>query len=164
MAEIELSTSAEERGGATLDRSQHLNFEGKEQQTSPSATTLRSDGLEDVQISYEYLEFETALLTPTGIASPNRNGPPPDPPNLRPYTSPFEWSQSRKTFMIWLSCASTVVAAYSAGSYSAGNTQMSEEWGVSDVALNVGVTAFTTGFAVAPMVLGIVSTQSVHAN
>jgi multidrug resistance protein len=55
--------------------------------------------------------------------------------------------------MIVLSCLVTICAAYNAGAYSPGVEQMSEEWNVSRVATLVGITTFTVGFGIAPMVL-----------
>jgi hypothetical protein len=136
-----------------LDGSQNLDIKEKGTQDSILTATNSSNGVVDAPISCIYLEFETILPSPTSIALPKSDGVPPELPDLRPFISPFDWSESRKTFMIWLSCASTVVAAYSAGSYAAGAKQMTKEWGVCDVALNVGITAFTTGFGIAPMVL-----------
>ena len=107
----------------------------------------------DEPIIYHYLIFETELPPPTSLG-PCRDGTAaPEPPDLRNYVSPFTWSESRKTFMTWLSCAVTVVTAYTAGSYSPASQQMSEYWHVSQVATYVGITTFTTGFAIAPMVL-----------
>ena len=103
---------------------------------------------EELPIVYHYLTFETELPSPSTLAVPS-----PAPPDLRDYVSPFTWSDSRKTFITWLSCAVTVVTAYTAGSYSSASAQMSQYWGVSQVAILVGITTFTTGFAIAPMVL-----------
>lgn len=55
--------------------------------------------------------------------------------------------------IIWISCVITSLTAYTAGSYTPGLAQMTEEWHVGDVAALVGITMFTTGFAVAPMIL-----------
>ena len=104
-------------------------------------------------IIYHYLTFETDLPSPTSLGPARSDSAVPRPPDLRNYISPFTWSSSRKTFTTWLSCAVTVVTAYTAGSYSPPTQQMSEYWGVSQVATYVGITSFTTGFAVAPMVL-----------
>lgn len=121
---------------------------------STSRSENRSRSLDHVPIVYHYLTFESELPSPTGIASIPTNGNPlPQAPDLKPFTSPFDWSSSRKTFMTWLSCAVTVIAAYSAGSYAAPAAELTKQWGVSEVAFNVGITSFTTGFAVAPMVL-----------
>ncbi|KAL9610163.1 MAG: hypothetical protein Q9167_005117 [Letrouitia subvulpina] len=110
----------------------------------------------DVPIVYHYLTFETELpqpsvqsaLThePSGVAVPRS-------PDLRNYTSPFNWPDARKRYTIWLSCAVTAATAYTAGSYSPATEQLMRKWGVSQVAAYIGVTMFTTGFATAPMVL-----------
>ncbi|KAF2876940.1 major facilitator superfamily domain-containing protein [Massariosphaeria phaeospora] len=112
----------------------------------------QEEGTED--IVYHYLTFETHLPSPTTI-HPSKNGqePPPAPPDLANYISPFDWSSTRKNMIIWVSCIITTFTAFSAGAYSPGVGQMSEEWGVSNVACLVGITTFTTGFAIAPMVL-----------
>ena len=109
---------------------------------------------DDTPITYHYLTFETGLPSPTILAFSDSNAlPPPEPPDLRNHVSPFTWSASRKRWTTWLSCAVTVVTAYTAGSYSSATAAMSEEWGVSEEAIYVGITTFTTGFAIAPMVL-----------
>ncbi|OCL11783.1 MFS general substrate transporter [Glonium stellatum] len=105
-------------------------------------------------IVHHYLTFETELPPPSTIhPSISNQSPPPEPPNLKKYASPFEWSSSHKRFIIWLSCAATALTAFSAGSYSPGVDQMIAEWHVSDVAALVGITTFTAGFGIAPMVL-----------
>jgi len=107
---------------------------------------------------YHYLTFETELPPPSLLVSPKSSGQPlPEPPDLRKCVSPFTWSESRKTVTLWVSCAVTVVTAYTAGSYAAAVGSMSEEWNVSEQAIYVGITTFTTGFAIAPMVLAPVS-------
>lgn len=106
---------------------------------------------EETPIVYHYLNFDTELPAPSTLPTEDRPAPPP--PNLAKYTSPFEWSNGRKTFIVWLSCIATAFTAFSAGSYTPGVAQMSALWGVSDVAALVGITTFTCGFAVAPMVL-----------
>lgn len=111
--------------------------------------------LAEIPIVYHYLTFETSLPSPCLSRSlpPEDNLSPPDPPDLQKYASPFTWSESRKRIITWLSCAVTVTCAYSAGSYAPASEQLSEYWGVSQVATYVGITTFTTGFAIAPMVL-----------
>ncbi|KAH7078985.1 major facilitator superfamily domain-containing protein [Paraphoma chrysanthemicola] len=106
------------------------------------------------EIIWHYLTFETELPYPTTIhpTSPNQE-PPPEPPNLAKYGDPFQWSEARKNMTIWVACVITALTAFSAGSYSPGVGQMTQEWGVSSVAALVGITTFTTGFGVAPMVL-----------
>lgn len=105
-------------------------------------------------ITFHYLTFDTDLPNPTSITAKNSNCPPtPQPPNLAKFTSPFLWSDSRKNLIIWLSCIATMFTAFTAGAYSPGAEQMTREWHVSNVAFLVGITTFTTGFGVAPMVL-----------
>ncbi|OCK79709.1 MFS general substrate transporter [Lepidopterella palustris CBS 459.81] len=112
---------------------------------------VEDDG--DGPIIYYYLTFETELPPPTTIHASTGQQPPPDAPDLVKYTSPFEWSKFRKNLIIWLSCAATAITAFSAGSYSPGVEQMAKEWHINDVAALVGITTFTIGFAIAPMVL-----------
>ena len=112
-----------------------------------------SPRLVEVPIIYHYLTFETELPSPTSLEPARIDSPVPKPPDLRNYVSPFTWSTSRKTLTTWLSCAVTVLTAYTAGSYSPPSQQMSDYWGVSQLAILVGITTFAIGFAVAPMVL-----------
>lgn len=116
-------------------------------------TASSSCSLADTPIVYHYLTFETELPAPTSLGPIQDGSAAPEPPDLRNYVSPFTWSEPRKTFTTWLSCLITVVTAYSAGSYSPASDQMSKYWNVSQVAIYVGITTFTTGFAIAPMVL-----------
>ena len=105
-------------------------------------------------IFYHYLTFDTELPSPSTLTSANYNETSaPEAPDLRNYQSPFDWSKSRKTLILWLSCVSTIVTAYTAGSYSSASAAMAAEWDVSEEAIYVGITMFTTGFGIAPMVL-----------
>lgn len=130
---------------------------GDEQQKSNWKAGVQSTDVtspDDLPIQYHYLTFETELPPPFTLKSSLPDAPvAPEPPNLSSYISPFTWSESRKNFTTWLSCAVTAVTAYTAGSYSPAAAQMSAEWGVSEEAIFVGITTFTTGFAIAPMVL-----------
>ncbi|KAF2823500.1 MFS general substrate transporter [Ophiobolus disseminans] len=123
----------------------------KEQDEAAGRTVTR-----DVhgEIVWQYLTFETELPYPSTIhpTKPNQE-PPPEPPNLAKYGDPFEWSAKRKDLTIWVACVITALTAFSAGAYSPGIGQMTEEWGISNVAALVGITTFTTGFAIAPMIL-----------
>ena len=115
----------------------------------PSPTNSSSE-----DIAYHYLTFETPIPRPSYLGSPyNITTNPPEEPDLRKYESPFKWSKSRKQAITWLSCTATAVTAYTAGSYTAGYDQMTGYWGISHVAISVGVTIFTAGFAIAPMLL-----------
>ena len=125
---------------------------------TPSSTEASQSRLDhadqDAPIIYHYLTFETDLPSPTTLISSDPNAPPaPEAPDLKNHISPFLWSASRKTLITWLSCISTVVTAYTAGSYSSAAAQLSAEWSVSETAVLVGITTFSTGFAIAPMVL-----------
>ena len=134
-----------------LDESEKLP---KRESTSSSLARL---GTQD-EIVYHYLTFETDLPSPAYLSQPDyshssQTSPPAQCPNLDKYISPFLWSSQRKTIITYLSCAATAVTAYAAGSYSSGSAQMQEEWHVSQTAVAVGITTFTCGFGIAPMVL-----------
>lgn len=90
----------------------------------------------------EYLEWTTPL--------PETFTPPPG-------SNPFTWPRFQKNVALALCCFSTLVAAYGAGAYTSGIPQMSKEWDVGRVALMTGVSAFTGGFAIAPMALAPIS-------
>lgn len=108
----------------------------------------------DSPITHLYLTFETPLPSPSTSFPPDETpGPSPPQPDLVRYISPFEWPESRKNFMIWLSCIATAVTAYTAGSYAPASPYMAAEWHVSELAVVVGITTFCCGFAIAPMVL-----------
>ncbi|KAF2755256.1 MFS general substrate transporter [Pseudovirgaria hyperparasitica] len=105
-------------------------------------------------IEYHYLEFDTPLPDPDDSDKLMRGlSAPPEPPDLKRFVSPYTWPTARKRFIIIVSVIATGAAAFSAGSYAPGVAQMSQEWGISEVAALVGITIFTCGFGVAPMVL-----------
>lgn len=116
-----------------------------------SVGTMGIDG--DIPIQWEYLTFETPLPRSSRLLTPDAHKPIPEEPDLKEYESPFNWSPARKRLITWLSCIATAVTAYAAGSYTSGDDQMEAYWNVGHVAITVGVTTFTTGFALAPMVL-----------
>jgi hypothetical protein len=121
-------------------------------------TEKKGEMFQPDEIEYLYLTFDTLLPTPVGILSPQPSqSPPPDCPDLKPYTSPFLWPKGRKTLITWISCAVTAIAAYSAGEFSPALRQLTPVWNVSPVVYELGITVFTTGFAVAPMVLAPLS-------
>jgi multidrug resistance protein len=138
-------------------------FSEKEQESGDSTGCTRTP--DDIgEIVWQYLTFETELPHPTslhpttghpttGLPTAPDQGTPPEPPNLAKYGDPFDWTETRKNLTIWVACIITALTAFSAGSYSPGIGQMTAEWGVSNVAALVGITTFTTGFAVAPMIL-----------
>ena len=116
--------------------------------------------LEDVEdldaespITYHYLTFQTELPTPVIQTSRPNASLPPESPALKQYQNPFEWRESRKTAILWISCVATSVTAFSAGSYVPAIDQMTAYFGVSEIACLVGITVFTCGFGIAPMLL-----------
>ena len=100
-------------------------------------------------ITYRYLTFETPLSEAIGESDVGVPGF----SDLSNYISPFSWSSSRKAWITWLSCGVTAVTAYTAGSYSPPAEALSIYWDVSHAAILVGITTFTTGFAIAPLFL-----------
>jgi multidrug resistance protein len=129
---------------------------GEKQRDNNNDESNTSDSIVDASspIIYHYLTFETRLPLPSGgLSSKSAAAPPPPQPDLKKYTSPFEWSKTRKRFTIVLSCIATLITGYTAGSYSPAAKQMSEAWHVSEVAVQIGITTFCCGFAIAPMVL-----------
>lgn len=103
-------------------------------------------------VEYRYLTFESHIpLIP--VLPQNAPGELPPCPNLTDYDDPFAWSRTRKNLMTYLSCSVNITAAYAAGSYASPAFELTEKWGVSNVAYNVGITLFTLGFGIAPMVL-----------
>jgi hypothetical protein len=110
------------------------------------------DEAESSEIVWHYLNVQTPLPRPTSIRPPREGQEqPPDLPDLTPYISPFDWSDFRKNSILWISCVITSLTAFTAGAYSPGTGQMSQEWHVSNVAALVGITVFTCGFAIGPM-------------
>ncbi|KAE8324956.1 major facilitator superfamily domain-containing protein [Aspergillus sergii] len=92
----------------------------------------------DQDVEYLYLNFDTTLPHPVGITAPQPGQASPPPcPNLTTYASPFLWAESRKTVVTIISCCVTAMSAYAAGS----------------VVYNLGISLYTLGFAIAPMVL-----------
>lgn len=112
----------------------------------------RKTAIQQQEIEYVYLDFSTDLPTPV-VTSGSSQQQPPQPPNLIPYTSPFLWSKPRKTAITIISCCVTALSAYSAGEYTPPSDQLMAKWGVSKVVYNLGITLFTLGFGIGPMVL-----------
>ncbi|ETI24209.1 hypothetical protein G647_03578 [Cladophialophora carrionii CBS 160.54] len=103
-------------------------------------------------IEYRYLTFETDIpLKP--VLPPDNKAEMPPCPNLKDYDNPLAWSLTRKKLMTYLSCSVNIAAAYSAGSYASPTLQLTRKWGISAVAYKTGITIFTVGFGIAPMIL-----------
>ncbi|KAF2664370.1 MFS multidrug transporter-like protein [Microthyrium microscopicum] len=101
-----------------------------------------------------YLSFDTDLPAPyiEKLSDHARKNLPPA-PSLAKFQSPLQWKSSRKTVILCLGCIGTCLTAFSAGGYSPGALQMEDEWHVSHTAILVGITMFTCGFGIAPMLL-----------
>lgn len=130
-----------------------LHGQEKQDQSCDTPTPTPSQ-LGDVE--YRYLTFSTELPPPSFARSAPDDAaqtPPPEPPDLRPYISPFLWSEGRKTLLTIIACLGTVLSAAAAGSYSPPQALLSVEWGVSRVVYNIGLTIYCIGFAIAPMAL-----------
>lgn len=106
------------------------------------------------EIEYLYLSFDTPIPTPAGLASPHpgQSSPPPC-PNLKKYASPFLWPKSRKTVTTMICCAVTTMASYAAGEYTPAAVHLMKKWHISRVVYNLGITFYTLGFGIAPMIL-----------
>ncbi|OJJ37276.1 hypothetical protein ASPWEDRAFT_170761 [Aspergillus wentii DTO 134E9] len=102
-------------------------------------------------IFYQNLTFETELPSPSVPVDEIASIPPP--PNLTKLDFPYDWSPTHKAFITGVSCISTLFSSFAASCYSPGVTHMTAEWHVSQVAVLVGITTFTSGFAVGPMFL-----------
>lgn len=122
------------------------DFDEKFDDENDSEESPDSEEEEPGEVVWHYLTYATELPHPTSTC-PTRQGqqPPPEFPNLKKYTSPFDWPDTRKNMTIYIACIITALTAFSAGSYSPGVAQMTEEWHVSNVAAYVGITTFTSG-------------------
>lgn len=109
---------------------------------------------DDHGLRYQYLTFQTGL-PPSLFTATDALGL--QPPDLRKYDSPFNWSSARKNTIMFLSCCATFCIAYSAGSYSIASGPMRAKWALSGVAFNTGITTWAVGFALSPMILAPLS-------
>ncbi|KAL0940298.1 MFS multidrug transporter [Colletotrichum truncatum] len=73
------------------------------------------------------------------------------------FQCPQAWSQQRKLLSLFLLCTTTAFASVAASSYAPAKEAMATEWGVSQLAVLVGITTFTIGFALTPMLLAPIS-------
>lgn len=114
-------------------------------------------------IIYHYLDFETPLPTRSRPCKHNEatafNDEIPSPayPNLVPFISPFSWSSTRKTSILTLSSAVTMLSAYTAGAYSMPAEELRRKWNIGVVTFNTGITTWAVGFGAAPMFLAPLS-------
>lgn len=123
-----------------------------------STQEMSKTGVLQQEIEHLYLNFDTVLPFPAGISpSQSETGqlPPnlPKCPDLKKYASPFLWPKARKSVVTLVSCAVTAMAAYGAGEYSPPSKELTDKWNIGKVVYNLGITLFTLGFGIAPMVL-----------
>jgi multidrug resistance protein len=112
--------------------------------------------------AYYYLDFLTPLPTTTlpienDVTTTHDGVRLPAPPNLVPFDSPFSWSPTRKTFILILSSAVTMLSAYTAGAYSMPYEELRRKWNIGAVSFNTGITTWGVGFGAAPMFLAPLS-------
>ncbi len=113
----------------------------------------RADGTQN-SITYYYLTFETTLPLASQLTSTKPvELSAPGPPDLTHYVSPFTWPASRKNTIVFLSCITSMFVCYAAGSYDAASEQIIMQWDVSQTVSYLGITTFTIGFGIAPMIL-----------
>lgn len=145
ISELPKSSGISPRGSADPTSGTAPNTEDELDEKNDSDETLESEEEEPGEIVWHYLTYATEIPRPTSTC-PTRDGqPPPEPPDLKKYTSPFDWPDTRKNLTIYIACFITALTAFSAGSYSPGVAQMTEEWHISSVAAFVGITTFTCG-------------------
>lgn len=113
----------------------------KEEEQSPPMLIA-----DERQPRYHNLDFKTDL---SFLSGPH----PIPPPNLKSLGSPYEWTPQYKGLMTVVSCLATLFASFAASCYSPGAAQIETEWHVSRVPVLVGITTFTSGFAIGPMFL-----------
>jgi len=110
--------------------------------------------MEEAQTINQYLTFGTELPIPyTEFLSFEQISNLPPSPDLSKLRDPLTWSSRKKLFVVILSSVVTLLTAECAGLYSPGSNFMAEEWNVSHEVILIGIPSFTTGFAVAPMIL-----------
>jgi multidrug resistance protein len=110
--------------------------------------------MNDEQPAILYLTFATELPVPhTDSLSTEQISNLPPAPDLTKWRDPLTWSPRKKLLVVILSSIVTLLTAECAGLYSPGSAFMEAEWNVSHTVILIGIPAFTTGFAIAPMVL-----------
>lgn len=108
----------------------------------------------DGEMRTEYLTFDSQLPIPyTNDLSEHEKANLPKAPDLKKFRDPTTWPANKKLMIVIFSSLVTMLTAECAGLYSPGSNFMAAEWRVSHEAIVTGIPAFTTGFAVAPMIL-----------
>ncbi|KAI5304242.1 hypothetical protein KEM56_006701 [Ascosphaera pollenicola] len=128
------------------DGSAHVNQHGWDKAV---LTEVEPPNASQHDIEWQYLTFDTEV-------PPLASRPPMDlatPPNLRKYESPFLWNRTRKVIVTIICSIATGISAIAAGSYNSASGAMQKKWNVSPVVVELGITIFCVGFAIAPMLL-----------
>lgn len=73
------------------------------------------------------------------------------------FLSPYSWPLWIKAVRLWGPFMASTFAAYAAGAYALASEPLRQQWHISDVVYNIGITIFVLGFGFAPMILAPVS-------
>lgn len=131
-----------------------LNVNQNFQKTPRIVSKTEDDLNANSPISYIYLTFNTRLPKPPQCKEGQSLS---STPNLKAFTNPKTWSQTRKYFILAMSCVATFLTAYSAGSYSPPSQLMAHDLGTSHLSILIGITTFCLGFGLVPMALAPIS-------
>lgn len=148
----ERHTEKNQRNGS---RTEQVVSDARTELSSSESTQYMPD--HDSQIRRLYLSFDTQLPVPDLTGRDIEAESLPRRPKLGHYRDPMTWSPARKGFTLLLSCISTFLTAYSAGSYSPPSSFMAQDINATKVTTLVGITTFCIGFSFAPMALAPVS-------
>src|SRR3954471_12366151 len=100
MAVPEIDLPVEDDLGQISERTANFDIEDieKKEFRDDSMSSVNSDNVLDDSspIIYHYMTFESQLPHPSTCASTKPGIEAPAQPDLKKYTSPFEWSQTRK--------------------------------------------------------------------
>ncbi|KAK0663563.1 putative transporter [Lasiodiplodia hormozganensis] len=111
----------------------------------------------DGHVEYRYIDFDTPL--PSEVRRYMESLGPEKRKQLRPdkIRSPQNMSSWRRITVSWMCYIASGLASHAASGYSPAREQLSAYWNIGNVATLVGITMFTTGFALAPMALAPLS-------
>jgi MFS family permease len=154
MAQSLAATKSEYSGPDAVDKgivAQPITSNARTEESSDDSTQYTRE--EDTQIRKFYLFFNTQLPIPDLSNSSIDPQSLPPRPDLTLYQDPMTWSPARKYFTLLLSCISTFLTAYAAGSYSPPAGLIAEDINATRVTTLVGITTFCIGFSFAPMAL-----------
>lgn len=104
-------------------------------------------------------DFSNELPVPLQLDSNTGIYEPDQPPFqlVQKLVSPRQLGFWRRQLILWAMTVGAILGSVAVSAYPATKQQLSEKWDISNVAALLGLTTFTTGFALAPMVLAPVS-------